>query len=299
MVRKLSEHEREAAVATCCRPEYRDLTPYLVVAKLLELGLYVASVSTMYRLLRERNLLAHRSESAPRAPRPAPPERVASAPNQVWTWDITYLKSAVRGLFFYAYIVLDIWDRSIVGWAVHAEERTEHSEELFRTLKVRHAFPGLFLHADNGGPMKGATVLTLFSALGITPSFSRPRVSDDNPYSESLFSTMKRAIGYPAVFDSLETARERSARFVDWYNSEHLHSAIGLVTPYQRRFAEDHEIFTKRNRTLLDAYSLHPERWSRQPALWTHKSTVILNPAERNAERKKKLSKNDTTTILT
>ena len=207
--------------------------------------------------------------------------------------------ASARGLFFYAYIVLDIWDRSIVGWAVHAEERTEHSEELFRTLKVRHAFPGLFLHADNGGPMKGATVLTLFSALGITPSFSRPRVSDDNPYSESLFSTMKRAIGYPAVFDSLETAREWIARFVDWYNSEHLHSAIGLVTPYQRRFAEDHEIFTKRNRTLLDAYSLHPERWSRQPALWTHKSTVILNPAERNAERKKKLSKNDTTTILT
>ena len=196
-------------------------------------------------------------------------------------------------------LTLDIWDRSIVGWSVHAEESAAHSEELFRTLKVRHGFEGLFLHADNGGAMKGATILALFSVLGITPSFSRPRVSDDNPYSESLFSTMKRSIGYPDLFVTKEAAREWIARFVNWYNTEHLHSAIGLVTPHQRRFGEDHAIFEKRNRTLLHAYSLHHERWNKPPALWTHESTVILNPAERNAERKRKFSKNDTTTILT
>lgn len=280
--RKLSPAERQLVVEVACAPSYRDLTPYLLVAKLLTLGLYLASVSSVYRLLRERKLLAHRSESAPRQPRPAPPERVACGPNQVYTWDITYLKSVVRGIFFYAYLVLDIWDRFIVGWAVHAEERAEHSEELFRTLKVRHQFEGLFAHSDNGGPMKGGTILSTFQALGITPSFSRPRVSDDNPYSESLFSTMKQAIGFPKAFESLAAAREWMARFVDWYNREHLHSGIGLVTPHQRRCGQDHAIFAQRNQALQEAYSAHPQRWSRSPKLWEHEPQVVLNPAERN-----------------
>ena len=289
--RALVPAERQLIAEVACSPAYRDHTPYVIVATLLELGLYLASVSSFYRILRERKLLAHRSETAPRQPRPAPPERVASGPNQVYTWDITYLKSVVRGIFFYAYLVIDIWDRSIVGWAVHGEERSEHSEELFRTLKVRHQFRGLFTHSDNGGPMKGGTMLE----LGITPSFSRPRVSDDNPYSESLFSTMKRTVGYPEAFDCVSAAREWLGRFVDWYNQEHRHSSIGWVTPHQKRFGEDHALFDQRNRALDEAYAAHPERWSRPPQQWTQEAQVVLNPAERG----KKFSKNRATSILT
>ncbi len=178
---------------------------------------------------------------------------------------------------------------------MHAEERAEHAEQLFCTLKVRHQFAGLFAHSDNGAPMKGATMLATLQALGISPSFSRPRVSDDNPYSESLFSTMKRAVGYPKSFESLHTAREWMGRFVDWYNREHRHSGIGWVTPHQKRFGQDHALFAQRNRTLAEAYAANPERWSRPPKQWAHEAQVVLNPAERN----KRFSKNRATTILT
>ena len=254
------------------------------------MGIYVASVSSFYRILRRQRLLTHRAETAPRTRRATPPERVATGPNQVWTWDITWLKSTVRGLFFYAYLVLDLWDRSVIGWRVDSEENVEVSKQLFRELKAFHGFEGLFLHSDNGGPMKGGTILELFYELGITPSFSRPRVSDDNPYIESFNSTMKRRIDYPRAFPDIGSARAWMADFVNFYNTERLHSAIGYVTPHQRRRGEDHAIFAVRNQALSIAFELRPERWVRGPKYYAHQSTVVLNPAERNQDEK--MSKN-------
>jgi transposase InsO family protein len=273
-----------------CAEQYQDLTPYLIVAQLLTIGIYVAGVSSFYRILRRRRLVTHRGETAPRTRRTAPPERVATGPNQVWTWDITWLKTTVGGIFFYAYVVLDLWDRSVVGWRIEAQEDVELSMELFRDLKVRHGFDGLFVHSDNGSPMKGGTILELFYELGITPSFSRPRVSDDNPFVESFNSTMKRQIDYPRCFAEIGVARTWMADFVHYYNTEHLHSAIGYVTPHQRRHGDDHTIFAARNATLKRAFQLRPERWVRGPKYYAHEKTVVLNPAERN--RTEKISKN-------
>lgn len=292
---KMLAAERQQIVDAACAPEYRDLTPYLVVASLLELGRYLGSVSTFYRILRDRKLLTHRKESAPRTKREPPPERVATAANQVFTWDITYLKRTVRGMYFFLYLVLDLWDRSIVGWAVHERENSEYSEQLFRSLATRHDFDGVYIHQDNGSATKAGTILALFYSLGIIPSYSRPRVSDENPFSESLFSTLKRRIGFPKTFDTIEAAREWVARFVDWYNTEHRHSGIGLVTPHQRRYGKDHEIFDRRNETLLQAQAAHPERFRKGPKLWSHNPVVILNPAN----PAKKISKNYATSMLT
>jgi putative transposase len=285
---KLSPAERQLVVDAACETEYRDLNPYLIVTRLLECGRYLASVSTFYRVLRERKLLTHREESAPRTKRTPPPERIADGPNQVFTWDITYLKRTVAGLYFFLYLVLDLWDRSIVGWAVHERESSEHSEQLFRSMSIRYDFDGVYVHQDNGGATKGGTLPTLFYELGIVPSFSRPRVSDDNPFSESLFSTVKRSVGYPKTFDTIETARAWVARFVDWYNTEHRHSAIGFVTPHQRRHGLDHEIFARRNETLMQAYARNPSRFRNGPKLWEHQPNVVLNPADAT----KKFSKN-------
>lgn len=278
-----------------CEAEHQDLTPYLIVTRLLEHGRYLASVSTFYRVLRERKLLTHREERAPRTHRDPPPERVADGPNQVFTWDITYLKRTVVGMYFFLYLVLDLWDRSIVGWAVHEQESSEHSEQLFRSMSTRYDFDGIYVHQDNGGATKGGTLPALFLALGIIPSFSRPHVSDDNPFSESLFSTLKRTVGYPKVFETVEAAREWVARFVDWYNTEHRHSALGFVTPHQRRYGHDHEIFARRNATLLDAYERNPDRFRNGPKLWEHQPIVVLNPAD----TARRISKNYATSILT
>ena len=277
---KLLEAEREEVVSVACEPEFQDLTPYLIVTQLLELGRYLASISTFYRILRERKLLAHRSESAPRTHRNQPPQRVATGPNQVFTWDITYLKRTVRGLYFFLYLVLDLWDRSIVGWVIHDRESSELSEQLFRSMATRYDIDGVYVHQDNGGATKGGTLPALFYSLGIIPSFSRPRVSNDNPFSESLFSTLKRTIGYPQSFESIEFARQWTARFVDWYNTEHRHSGIGFVTPHQRRYGLDHEIFARRNDTLIKAGEQHPERFRRGPKLWMHQLKVVLNPSD-------------------
>ena len=271
--------ERQQVVEVACEPDFQDLNPYLVVTKLLEVGRYLASISTFYRILRERRLLVHRSESAPRTHRNTPPERIATGPNQVFTWDITYLKRTVRGLYFFLYLVLDLWDRSIVGWVIHDRESSEHSDQLFRSMATRYDFEGVYVHQDNGGATKGGTLPALFYELGIIPSFSRPHVSDDNPFSESLFSTLKRSIGYPRTFESIEFTRQWTARFVDWYNTEHRHSSIGFVTPHQRRNGQDHEIFDRRNETLIKAGEQHPGRFRRGPKLWKHQPIVVLNPA--------------------
>jgi putative transposase len=277
--RRLSEVEREAVSGVACSERFADCTPYEIVAILAQEGTYLGSVSTFYRILRAEGKLHHRGQSRPAQRRAAPPELVATGPNQIYSWDITYLKTGVSGIFLYAYLVIDVWSRKIVGWSVEREESEQLAVELIRSLVRHHNLNGVRLHADNGNPMKGATMLMTLYNLGVIPSFSRPRVSDDNPYSESLFKTLKYTAGYPKHFRDLSHAREWMAAFVDWYNTEHLHSSIGYVTPQQRHEGTAATILDARNRTLEQAHRLHPERWSRKPKQWTAPEIVYLNPS--------------------
>ena len=279
----LSEAERRHVLAIANRPEHRDLSPKQIVPRLADGGEYVASESTFYRILRDEDQLTHRAASRP-ATSPRPREKLATAPNQVWSWDITYLKTAVRGLFFYLYLVEDVWSRKIVGWEVHDEESMEHAATLIDRIALATGIPRdqLVLHSDNGGPMKGSTMVATLERLGILPSFSRPHVSDDNPYSESLFRTLKYRPSYPRrPFASLAEARTWVASFVAWYNTEHLHSGIGFVTPSKRHEGHDVAILERRRSVYEAARRRRPERWSRDVRAWAPIERVRLNPNAR------------------
>ena len=205
----------------------------------------------------------------------------AEGPNQTWSWDITYLAAAIRGIFYRLYMVEDIFSRKIVGWEVYEEETAERASQLIRKACLAEGVheAGLVLHSDNGGPMKGATMLATLQRLGVVPSFSRPSVSDDNPYSESLFRTLKYTPVYPSKpFESLSAAREWVHQFVQWYNEEHRHSAIRYVTPGQRHRGEDAAILADRKRLYEAAKQANPERWSGDTRNWTPINEVWLNP---------------------
>ena len=246
---KLSASERQKVLEVATSPEFRDLSPKQIVPTLADWGTYVASESTFYRILREEKLLAHRERSRPRTHH-RPLEHVADGPNQVWSWDITYLRTDVRGVYLYLYMTLDIWSRKIVGWAVHSEESSDHAARLFAATcrEQRLAPKGIVLHSDNGGPMKGSTMLATLQRLGVVPSFSRPKVSDDNPFSEALFRTLKYRPTYLAVFTSPGAASDWLVSFVTWYNDEHLHSGIRFVTPSQRHDGREGAILARRSR---------------------------------------------------
>ena len=278
---KLSERERAQVLVTVNSPEFRDLSPKQIVPALADQGEYLASESTVYRILREESLLAHREKSCPPAKRHRPDEYVASASNQVWTWDITYLKSPVRGLFWYLYMVVDIWSRKIVAAAVHTEESSAHASALLAdAYRCEGVAPGsLVVHMDNGGPMKGATLVATLQKLGVMTSYSRPSVSNDNPYSESLFRTMKYRPCFPSgPFESVEAARLWVTGFVRWYNTEHLHSAIRFVTPIHRHNGRDLQLLKRRRQLYEKARACRPERWTGNIRNWDPIKEVILNP---------------------
>lgn len=277
---KLSARERERVVGIATSPEFRDLSPKQIVPRLADKGAYIASESTFYRVLREERLLAHRGRSAAASPRPRT-EHCATAPRQVWSWDITYLRTQVRGRFFYLYLMLDVWSRKVVGFRVEDVECTALASELLQTAlsDEGHDGKGLVVHADNGGPMKGATMKATMEKLGVISSFSRPRVSDDNAFSEALFRTAKYWIEYPRKpFASLEDARAWVAKFVDWYNGHHLHSGITFVTPADRHAGRDMAILVRRRTVYERARRRHPERWARSTRLWNAPLVVRLNP---------------------
>lgn len=278
---KLSEAERAQVLQIANAPEHRDLSPKQIVPLLADQGIYVASEATFYRVLRAEDLVKHREPSRPPTARHRPAEHVATGPNQVWSWDITYLKSPVRGSFFYLYAATDVWSRKLVGWAVHDRESGELAREMISAACAAEGVhqDQLVLHSDNGGPMKGATLLTTLQALGVIPSFSRPRVSDDNPYSEALFRTMKYRPEFPRrAFVSLEEARRWVAGFVRWYNHKHQHSGIRFVTPAVRHAGKDVEVLANRRAVYEEARARHPERWSRGVRNWTPIQEVVLNP---------------------
>lgn len=278
-VNKLSVEERKQVLQVANSVEYRDLSPKQIVPQLADRGKYLASESTFYRVLREADQLKHREKSRPAHHKPD--EHVASGPCQLWSWDITYLRTAVRGSFYYLYLMVDVWSRKIMGWTVEEAESTDRAASLFAEICAEHHLDslGLVLHSDNGGPMKGSTMLATLQRLGVVPSFSRPRVSDDNPYSESLFRTMKYRPDFPdKPFASLDEARAWVTGFVDWYNTVHLHSAIGFVTPDDRHCGRDCLLLENRRAVYERARRKNPERWSGTTRNWSHIETVTLNP---------------------
>lgn len=277
VLRKLTDQEKKEIVDMATGDRFKDCNPHEIVAILLEERKYIASASTFYRVLRSENLINHRANTRPGKKHVAPPELVATGPNQIWAWDITYLPSAVYGLFYYAYTIIDIWDRSIVGWEIYPNESQDHSSDLFKRMKIKYKIRGIKLHSDNGSPMKGSTMLMTLHKMGVIPSFSRPRVSNDNAFIESFFKTLKYTTGYPKCFTSLQHAREWFADFINWYNTEHRHSGIGYITPHQKRTGEGARIMKTRNETLQAAKEKHPERWSQPPKVWSHGEVVILN----------------------
>lgn len=286
---KLSREERREILSVCNTPAFQSLPPSQIVPRLADSGEYIASESSFYRVLRDAGQVQRRGTA--QAPRTVTPPKgfQARGPNRVWSWDITFLASRIRGSFYRLYLVLDIFSRKIVGWEVHGEELAEHASVLIRKTCLVEGIreEGLVLHADNGGPMKGATMLATLQMLGVVPSFSRPSVSDDNPYSESLFRTLKYTPTYPAEpFDSIEAARQWVHGFVQWYNNEHRHSAIRYVTPNQRHRGEDQALLAQRDVVYETARQRHPERWSGNTRNWNPVTEVWLNPPKENQTRK-------------
>ncbi len=277
---KLAAKERQRILQVVNAPEHRELSPKQIVPRLADQGCYLASESTFYRILREHGQLRHREPSQPPT-HSRPRELAASKPNQVWTWDITYLHSPVKGAFFYLHLVMDIFSRKIVGWQVHHEESAEHAGNLIAAACLDEGVlrDQIALHQDNGAPMTCGTFLALLQHLGVAASFSRPGVSDDNPFVEALFRTLKYRPEYPGQpFASLDAAREFIERFVRWYNTQHLHGNIRFVTPSARHAGGDLAILARREGVYEQARARHPERWSRSTRNWSPVERVVLNP---------------------
>ena len=259
------------------------MPPCQIVPALADRGTYIASERTFYRILHEEKMQNHRGRSQEPYKHAKPTTYCATAPNQVWTWDITYLNGPIKGKFYYLYLILDLYSRDIVGWEVYEEQTAELASILIKRtcLAQRHlSYEPLVLHSDNGTPMKGATMLETLYKLGITPSNSRPRVSNDNPYSESLFKTLKYRPNYqPKGFASIEDARAWCKMFVRWYRFEHHHSGIKFLTPAERHAGKGEEILNRRKAVYEAAKAAHPERWNgRSIRNWDNIDKVFLNP---------------------
>lgn len=276
---KLTDKEIEEVVRVSTSAEYVDLAPTQIVPLLADKGVYLASESSFYKILNERELLKHRGKSKKKSGnRPAP--LVALGPNEIYSWDITYLRSDVAGKFYYLYMFMDIYSRKIVGHEVYEVESMELSSQLIERICECEGVKRdqLVLHSDNGGAMKGATMLATLQKLGVVPSFSRPRVSDDNPFSEALFKTLKYCPAFPAKpFASIEEANAWVEKFVSWYNNIHLHSGIKFVTPASRHAMKDGVILENRKRVYEEARNKNPNRWSGKTRNWDKIEKVYLN----------------------
>jgi transposase InsO family protein len=278
--RRLSDTERQAVLDTLHSEEFVDQPPPEVYATLLSRGVYLASIRTMYRLL------AALGESDERRAQRAPvkhvkPTLAATAPNQVWTWDITKLRGPLPGVFYCLYVVLDLFSRMTVGWLLAEHESAALAEQLFAESVARHAIePGaLTVHADRGAAMRSDGLAQLLGSLGVERSFSRPRVSDDNAFSESQFKTLKYQPDYPERFASLAHARAWCQEFFGWYNDHHQHSGLALFTPADVFFGRVDEVAARRQVALDAAYAAHPERFPNgAPVVRRPPESVAINP---------------------
>lgn len=285
---QLTNIEQDKILEVCNSERFKSKPPSQIVPTLADEGVYLASESTFYRVLKAHGQQHHRGRSRKPCKR-KPTSHRATAPNQLWSWDITYIGSPVRGKYYYLYLVLDIYSRMIVAWEVHEQESADLAAHMIRKAFMQHKVSlqeqPLVLHSDNGSPMKGSTMLSTLQQLGVQTSFSRPRVSNDNPYSESGFRTMKYRPEYPNHFANLESAREWVHGFVNWYNLEHKHSGIKFQTPYDRHTGHDQQKVVKRDDVYRKAKEQNPERWgSRDTRNWQLPVEVWLNP-ERSDNR--------------
>jgi transposase InsO family protein len=278
---RFNDEERKRVIETINNPRFADLHPAQIVAILAEEKNYVGSESTIYRIMRQEGLLNHRGSSRPTGEKRAVSALEATGINQVLAWDITLLPGAVKGQFYYLYMVMDVWSRRILGVEVHEQENGHLARAFFdRVCRDEGICKGTatVLHSDNGAPMRSYTLAAKLAELGVTRSFSRPGVSNDNAFPESLFRTMKYSQSYPRKrFLDLLSVRDWVDGFVDWYNNEHRHSGIKYVTPNQRHYGQAEEICTRRQQTYEKAREMNPQRWSRHPRNWSQPKTVQIN----------------------
>ena len=278
--RALPESERVQVLAHLRTPRFADQTPTEVFATLLDEGTYLCSIRTMYRILAAQGEVAERRRQR-RHPVYQKPELLAEAPNQVWSWDITKLMGPVKWSYFYLYVILDIFSRRVVGWRIEHAESASQFKALFVDAMGKHAVPRdqLTLHADRGGPMKAKTTALMLADLGVLKSHSRPHTSNDNPFSEAHFKTLKYQPEFPKRFETIDEARAFCRRFFTWYNEEHHHAGIGLMTPDQIHFGQAKAIYAARQDTLDTAFLNTPERFVRKPPKPPHIPTAVwINP---------------------
>jgi transposase InsO family protein len=279
----LSKAERARIIELANEPRFASTPPARIVPALADEGIYVASEASFHRVLREHDQMRRRGRARPPRRAGPPSTHVATAPGQVWCWDVTFLRARVQGRWFYLFLILDLFSRKIVGHEVHDTDGAEHAAHLVRRtalaegIHARSTRP--VLHGDNGPSVKGTTVLAMLHWLGITPSHSRPRVSDDNAYAEATFRTAKYRPDFPTSgFADLAGARSWAAAFVGWYNEEHRHSGIRYVTPAERHAGGDGPVLAARHALYLQARQANPRRWSGPTRNWTPIGAVTLNP---------------------
>ena len=282
--RALSEPEREAVLEVLHSERFVDVAPEETYATLLDEGTYLCSTRTMYRLLAAKHGGVRERRDQLTHPGYAKPELLAERPNELWSWDISKLKGPAKWTYYYLYVILDVFSRYAVGWTVQYRESGQVAKELIEQATEQQQITPrvLTLHADRGGPMPGKPVAFLLADLGVTKTHSRPYTSSDNPYSESNFKTLKYRPAFPARFDSIEHARDHCRRFFDWYNHQHRHSGIGLMTPVAVHHGTAPELHQLRASVLDSAYQHHPERFVHRaptpPALPT--AAWINKPAD-------------------
>ena len=277
---KLSDFEKKKILSIANSQDFASLPPSQIVPALADVGEYICSERTFYRVLKSEGMQHHRGKA--RAPQKRVcPRLIAYQPNQVYSWDITFLPTKIKGKFFYLYLFIDIYSRYIVGWHIDESQDNKIAAKVFKDIchRLKISPEQLTLHADNGGPMKGATMLATMQNLGVIKSFSRPATSNDNPFSEALFKTVKYCPAYPRKpFKSLEQAKAWMENFTEWYNNKHRHSGIKFVTPYERHHGLDKEILMKRARLYEAAKSRNPKRWSGSSRCWEPAKEVYINP---------------------
>lgn len=278
--RALSAAEKETVQQVLNSERFVDSAPRQVYAKLLDEGTYYCSWRTMYRVLTAAGQVRERRNQLTHPPA-TKPQLVATGPNALWSWDITKLKGPVAWQFYYLYVVLDVYSRYVVGWLLAEQELAELAEQLLAESCRRQgvARDQLTVHADRGPSMRSKTVALLLADLGVAKSHSRPRVPDDNPYSEAQFKTMKYRPDYPDRFGSLADARQWARHFFHWYNHEHYHSGLELMTPAMVHAGQAHQVVDQRQQILTAAYAAHPERFVKgQPTVASLPAEVWINP---------------------
>ena len=275
----LKPEERAVVVALCNSERFCNSAPRTIVATLLDEGCYLASASTVYRILGAEGQVKERRAIAAHPAR-IKPELVTTSPNRLWSWDVTKLPGPAKWTWHSLYLVLDVFSRFIVGWEVAATESTAIAKELFReAAREQGILPGqVHVHADGGAMMKAKSLALTFADLGISKSHSRPHVSNDNPYSEAHFKTLKYRPEFPQFFPSVQAARSFIADFVRWYNYQHRHSGLAFLTPADVHFGRSHEMLARRNAAMQQAWQQHPLRFrSAGPATHALPSAVYIN----------------------